>query len=548
MSSTGRADSLAIQSLAVSMLGALHGLVFAVPEGLATPAWMIQLLLMTALCWLILPGSRNGRISVRRSAWLTWLFGLAQFTVGLYWLYISMHHFGGMPAPIAAAAVVVLSAYVALFGAAAVAITVWLVTRHLNDSAASARPSRLARPLTTALTLGACWGLAEMARGWLFTGFPWLSIGYAHVDSPLIGLAPFAGVYAIGMVATGLAALLAGALRERSAWALGLACLTLLATIPLAGIAWGQAVGTAPMTVRLMQGNVPQSLKFDRAVSEQVIADYTAIIANSPATLTISPETAFTRPLEALPPQAKQALLAALASSGTTAALGMPMRVTDDQASARPRAQITNSMITLNADGQRINRYDKQHLVPFGEFIPLGFSWFVDLMNIPLGEFGRGVINQPLLSIGDHRVAFNICYEDLFGEELAMQVRDGATMLVNTSNLAWFGDTIALPQHLNISRLRSRELARPMLRATNTGVTAHIDPMSRVIAQLPNNHHGVLDTSVLPMQGLTPFARAGSFAPLILALIMLGLAALTGRPRRLSGHVPARTGRPDADR
>src|SRR5690606_33234966 len=136
---------------------------------------------------------------------------------------------------------------------------------------------------------------------------------------------------------------------------------------------------------------------------------------------------------------------------------------------------LTNSVAVIDRSADVVWRYDKRHLVPFGEFVPFGFGWFVDLMHIPLGDFGRGSASQPPLAIGGQRVAFNICYEDLFGEELATQVRGGATILANVSNIAWFGDSHALAQHLQIARMRSIELARPTLRATNTGVTGAID-------------------------------------------------------------------------
>jgi apolipoprotein N-acyltransferase len=167
----------------------------------------------------------------------------------------------------------------------------------------------------------------------------------------------------------------------------------------------------------------------------------------------------------------------------------------------------TNSVAGLSAAPEY--RYDKHHLVPFGEFIPTGFRWFTRMMNIPLGDFNRGSLNQPSFVVGSQRVAPNICYEDLFGEELAQRFRDAATaptVMANVSNLGWFGDTVALPQHLNISRLRTLELQRPMLRATNTGATAVIDHRGLVTAQLPTHTRGVLQASTQGREGLTPFA------------------------------------------
>src|SRR5690606_10848644 len=171
-------------------------------------------------------------------------------------------------------------------------------------------------------------------------------------------------------------------------------------------------------------------------------------------------------------------------------------------------------------------RYDKSHLVPFGEFVPTGFRWFVDAMVIPLGDFNRGPARQQPFDIAGQRIGFNICYEDVFGEELLPALRPGengepgATILANVSNLGWFGNSWALPQHLQIARMRSMETARPTIRATNTGATAIIDEKGSVRHRLPYHQAGVLDASVQGMSGLTPYARWGNFLVLILISIV----------------------------
>jgi len=172
------------------------------------------------------------------------------------------------------------------------------------------------------------------------------------------------------------------------------------------------------------------------------------------------------------------------------------------------RTGYTNSVVALDA-GAGAYRYDKSHLVPFGEFIPTGFRWFTDMMQIPLGDFNRGPLNAPSLVVQGERLAPNICYEDLFGEELAQRFTDPArapTVLVNVSNIGWFGNTIAVAQHLHISRMRALELQRPMLRATNTGATAIIDHRGRVLAQLAPFRQDVLRGSVQGREGRTPYA------------------------------------------
>jgi apolipoprotein N-acyltransferase len=230
--------------------------------------------------------------------------------------------------------------------------------------------------------------------------------------------------------------------------------------------------------------------------------------------------------LEQFAPGWWEALRAHFGSAGRAALVGVPL--------GSYEAGYTNSVAGLSAVAPY--RYDKQHLVPFGEFIPPGFGWFTERMQIPLGDFARGPRVAPSFAFDGQRVAPNICYEDLFGEELAARFVDAAaapTLLANVSNIGWFGDTVALPQHLAISRLRALELQRPMLRATNTGVTAIVDHRGRVRAQLAPFTRGALDGSVDGRSGTTPFAWwAGRFGlwPLLAAAV-LAAALATRRPR-----------------
>ena len=287
-----------------------------------------------------------------------------------------------------------------------------------------------------------------------------------------------------------------------------------------------------PVRVRLAQGNVPQQMKFDPQRALDAMLDYTAMVEASDAQLVVLPETAWTVPWPRTPESIGQRLLEHTRRTGAAIAIGMPLQ--EDAPVPADRARYTNS-VALLAGGAARTRYDKRHLVPFGEFIPAGFAWFVQLMNIPLGEFGRGAPDQAPFEVAGQRFAFNICYEDLFGEELIGAIRDGgATVLVNVSNIAWFGDSRALPQHLAIARMRTLETGRPMLRATNTGVTASIDHRGRVLAQLPHYRRDVLDTSVQGTTGLTAYVRAGNLLPagLIAVLLLCARAAALGERRR----------------
>ncbi|MGD9945649.1 MAG: apolipoprotein N-acyltransferase [Burkholderiaceae bacterium] len=536
--------------------GALHALSFTPLE-----AWWLQFAALAVLPWLILRAPRDSAVA-------GFAFGLGTFLIGVSWLYISMHRYGGMPAPLAALALLLFAAYLALFPALVALLTARGLRRaaSVDGLAADARAASAA-----ALLFGGLWGLAEMARGHLFTGFPWLAAGYAHVDGPLAGFAPWVGVYGISALAALAAAGLALLVRLATVRA-GLACalLPIAAGAGLAQIDWVEPAGR-PLTVRLLQGNVPQEMKFDRERSLRAMLNYTEQVLQAPAALTVLPETAWTVPWGATPPQLVDALAAYAARHDARIAIGMPLAappaaMPPDAAprggsganagantgpGASPPAplqrRITNSVAVIDGSGAVTTRYDKRHLVPFGEFIPTGFGWFVRLMDIPLGEFARGAARQAPLTVGDARVGFNICYEDLFGEELARQVHDGATVMVNVSNIAWFGDSHALPQHLQIARMRSIEFARPMLRSTNTGVTAGIDAHGRVVAQLPPYTVGALTLEIAGAKGVTPFARAATLLPLALSLALLGAGALAARAGRRADRRAGREGPPALD-
>lgn len=512
-------------------LGALHAASFVPPLS----AWWLQLAALAALVGLI------SHAPASRQALLAWTFGLGWFGGGLAWLHTSMHVYGGMPWLLAALAVALFAAYLALFPALA--------------AAAAAALFAGSGPRARTFAFAGLWGLVEMARGHLFTGFPWLATGYAHVDGPLAGFAPWLGVYGIGALAALAAALMAETAiaartphsplsrrASRAALAAALAGAILLGGAALARIEPTSPTGP-PVTVRLVQGNVPQQLKFDPQRALSAMREYAAAIESSRAALVVLPETAWTMPWAATPPAIATAIVEAAGRSGGALAIGMPLPE-PAAATARLRTRYTNSVALIDgrsagaaatpAGDAIVARYDKRHLVPFGEFIPAGFGWFVALMDIPLGEFARGARGQPPFEVAGQRFAFNVCYEDLFGEEIVEAVRaaGGATVLVNVSNIAWFGDSQALPQHLAISRMRTLETGRPMLRATNTGVTAAIDHRGRVTGRLPHYVAGALDVTVQGTGGLTAYVRHGNLLPLAACAALLALAWLAARKTR----------------
>jgi apolipoprotein N-acyltransferase len=470
----------------------------------------LQMLSVAALLALV-------RVAPPRRAWLVGgAFGLGWLGGTFWWLFISMYRYGHLPAWLAALAVALLAALLSVYLALATALFVrWKRDRLWPDL-----------PLW-----GALWLLAELARAQLFTGFPWGAAGYAHVDGPLAVLAPWVGVYGIGAVAAVL-----GLLVQRGLAAPGtrhrLGAVAVTAALVLLPVWTGGDFTRArsSLSVTLLQGNVPQDEKFEFSRLPDTLDWHIQALLASTADLVIAPETAIPLLPTQLPPGLWDGLQRHFAQGRTRALLGVPL---GDAAQG-----YTNSVAGFGAGaaaGAPVYRYDKHHLVPFGEFIPPGFRWFVDLMQMPLGDFARGPLVAPSFAVGAERVGPNICYEDLFGEELAARFVDAATaptVLANVSNIGWFGESVAVDQHLLISRMRTLELQRPMVRATNTGATVAIDHRGVVTHRLAPHTRGVLEAQVQGREGLTPFAWwAGRFGLWPLWALALGAVAVAARRR-----------------
>ncbi len=436
----------------------------------------------------------------RTAAWLGFAWGLGFFLAGVSWVYVSLHDVGGMAAPLAAFATLLFCAYLALFPALA-----GYVFRRLAGE--------VLRPVRDALLVAGLWTLAEWLRGTLFTGFPWLAIGYSQSPpSPLAGYAPLFGSYGLAFIVALLAALLAFGWRRL--WPTLLVVVVIAFGFVLRGIAWTEPVGT-PVRVALLQGNVPQSLKWDPNRLSLSIETYRRLAQENPAQLTVLPETAIPLLFDEIPRE----VLRGLTVHGE-ALLGVAVRTT--------AGGYANGAVALQP-GLPGQGYAKSHLVPFGEFVPPGFAWFFGLVRIPMSNFTAGPPRQPPLALAGQKIMPNICYEDLFGEEIIRALPE-ATLLVNLSNTAWFGDSLAQPQHLQIAQLRALETGRPMLRATNTGMTAAIAPDGTVSAVLPPFTRDALRVEVRGHQGATPYGRRGN-GPVLLIAMAACLAGLRRRPR-----------------
>ncbi|MDP1649737.1 MAG: apolipoprotein N-acyltransferase [Rubrivivax sp.] len=503
-----RAHALALfaEAAAAAALGALQTLAYV--HTAVAGAWLLPLATLAWLVW------RLDRAAPLRAALLCACYGTAWLAAGVWWLFISMHRYGGLPAWMAVLAVLLLSL---------------LLSAYLAAAGAAYARWRQGRATDT-LLFAALWLLTECARGVIFTGFPWLASGYSQLDAPLSALAPWIGVYGMGAALAFAAAALARLVRSRGrGWGPAVVAVAVFALGAWAGPG-EHSRPAGEMSVALLQTNVKQDEKFAAEHMPETLAWVGRELLAARADLVLAPETAVPLlpfQLAEFAPGYWDTLRAHFAdpSGGRAALVGVPLGDFD--------SGYTNSVAGLSAAAAY--RYDKVHLVPFGEFIPKGFRWFTELMNIPLGDFARGVVDPPSFAVAGQRVAPNICYEDLFGEELARRFVDAATaptVLANLSNIGWFGDTIATTQHLNISRLRSLEFQRPMIRATNTGATAIIDHRGRVLDMLEPHRRGVLAGRVQGRDGITPFAwwaaRAGLW-PLVATPLLVVLVAAVRR-------------------
>ena len=501
---------MAIRVLIVLFAGLLHAASLATPWD-RQPAGWLQLLALGALAWQLDRCARPVH-----AAWLAWTFATAWLVGTFWWLFVAMHTYAGLAAWMAALAVFALAAVLALYYAAAGAVFVALSP---------------AGKLWSGAVFAALWLLAELARGVWFTGFGWGAAGYAHIDA-LARSAQYVGAYGVAALVAFVAYLVAAWLQQpRAPRRLRLLGLALAVS---AAMAWAPGAFTtssgAALQVALLQGNIAQDEKFQPGTG---IADslrwYGEQMSLATAPLVLAPETAIPLLPQQLPDGYWAALQQRFRTGNQAALIGIPL--------GNASAGYTNSVVGLKPEdagstgSADLYRYDKYHLVPFGEFIPPLFRWFTEMMSIPLGDFNRGGVGQASFEWQGQRLAPNICYEDLFGEELGARFLVAAkapTIFVNLSNLGWFGNTVAIDQHLNISRMRALEFGRPFIRATNTGDTVVIDHTGRVTYALPRHTRGVLQAEVQGRDGITPFAwwvaRFGLWPMWLLAGLIVAIA------------------------
>jgi apolipoprotein N-acyltransferase len=440
--------------------------------------------------------------SPRGALALGFVYGCASFGFGTYWTFIAVRVFGNAPVALALFLTIgltlVLAAFVALAGYVA------------------ARP-RTTVAVAALAVMPAVFLLAEWLRGFAFTGFGWLAAGYSQTDAWLMAYAPLGGIHLISwavLVSAGaLVTLYIGRRRERVAAAAALAAIW-AGGFALLDIGFSQPQQRM-LDVALAQGAIAQDFKWRPEQMEPTLALYEELTKQSlGADLIIWPEAAIPTLIDYVDEYLERVRRTATEAGSTVLAgvLRLPPGVESPDT-------FQNIVVALTEEPQV---YVKRHLVPFGEYFPVPDfirSW-MRLMSLPYTDAIPGAADQPPIMAAGERLAITICYEDVFPAEQLHYLPE-ATMLVNVSNDAWFGDSIAPHQHLQIARVRAAEAGRYLLRATNTGVTAIIDPRGRIVSELPQFRAGVLKATVQGYMGLTPFARVGNSAVVILALVVL---------------------------
>ena len=496
-SSKGRFNPSALAFSTLFILGALIALAAELPYG----GW-VQIPLLSLVWWRFSLQTEGLR---KHYLFSGIVFGLGYFVVGLWWLYISLHDVGGMNPLLSCMAVFLLSAYVSLYFSLA------CFSLHCFKS------SRF-----SGLFLASSWAVAEYLRGALFTGFPWMGLAESQVNGPFASIAPYFG----GLACTFLVVYSSWQIFQLKKYVVySTSTLLLVSCITVAASLWSftKPIGE-PLTVELVQGNFSQSLIFKPEGVLQQIHFYSSAMLQSNAELTIAPETAFSWPENNLPTGVLEHLQSFVDSNNSNLLFGVIGRDPNPQKGR----EFSNRALGLSPS-QIPYRYDKNHLVPFGEFIPPGFHWFVNAFSVPLSDFARGGDTQANFII--HRknqaalyAAVTICYEDVFGGELATRIRNNSkptNLLINLTNLAWFGKSQAPTQQLRLSQLRSLETGLPALRATNTGITAVLGPDGKVLQALPEFIQGTLSTQVQAYSGKTPYVIWGNLPILTISCLLL---------------------------
>lgn len=471
------------------------------PLSFAPFHWYALAPVLLAALFLLWEGQRP-----REAAWRGFWFGFGTFAAGTYWLYISIHVFGGAPLWVAVLLMLGLVWLMAMY----VAVCGYLATTLSAGSMA----------VRWCIVWPACWTLIEWLRSWLFSGFPWLSIGYGQIDGPLRDWAPVAGMYAVSLIAVIVAGVLLTLVRGTAIdrkLAAAAAVIIIASTWLIHDRQWTRATDQ-DLRVRLVQGSISQDRKWLLEQRQPTLDLYTELTFASGDSqfapdLTVWPEVAV--PAIA---HREQAFLDGIAERARDRDMQILLGILTFDVDTE---QIRNSLIAAGEPG---GSYHKRHLVPFGEFFPVPdfVRKWMRLSGMPSQDTASGERFQEPLRVDGIALAPSICYEDVFGSE-QLDFLPAAGLLVNVSNDAWFGDSVAPHQHLQMARMRALEAGRFMLRATNTGITAIISPDGGIVRESPQFETHVLDAVVQAHVGPTPYTRTGNYPVIVVCLVFIGI-------------------------
>ncbi len=483
-----------MRPLAAAFVGALTTLSFAPYQ-----IWPIAILSPVILLILL------NKQSPKQSAWISYCWGLGQFAVGISWVHVSIDTFGGMPKLASVFLMVLLVAYLAVY----TGLFGWVLNRYFPANNRSR--FLLAAP--------ALWLISDWLRGWVMTGFPWLWLGYSQIDSPLSTFAPLGGVELVTLLVMICSGSLAYLWLNKS-WSSILIPAVIFATgYGLTAAQWVTPQPERTVNMALVQGNINQALKWVPSQRWPTIMKYTDLTReNWDADIIIWPEAAIPA-FEFEIPSYLRNLDAAARMNNSAIILGI---LNEDK-----KREYFNSILAIggadeaNYQYETAQRYHKYHLLPFGEFVP-----FEDILrpiapffNLPMSSFNKGAYIQPNIKVNGHTFASALCYEIIFNEQVRENVHENTDYILTLSNDAWFGHSIGPLQHMEIARMRALELGKPLVRATNNGVTAVTDYQGKIVKELPQFETAVLRADVTPTRGQTPYHRLGSW-PIYVWLVM----------------------------
>lgn len=472
--------------VAAAFVGALTTLAFA-PYQL-WPLALLSPLLLLALLY---------QQSARHALAIGYAWGLGQFATGISWVHVSIDNFGGMPKIASVFLMALLVGYLSVYSA----LWAWSLNRFFPRSNRS-------RYLLAAPVL---WLIFDWLRGWVMTGFPWLWLGYSQIDSPLANFAPLGGVELLTLLLMMCAGALMYAIVHR-AWSTIMIPLVIFATgYGLRNIDWVTPNPDSKTTVALIQGNIPQELKWKPSQRWPTIMKYTDLSReNWDADIIVWPEAAI--------PAFEFEIPSYLRNLDEAARLNHSAIVTG-VVNMGQNKKFYNSILSLGStpygdyEYDPTERYHKHHLLPFGEFVPFEriLRPLAPFFNLPMSSFSRGAFVQPNIVANGRHMAPALCYEIIFNEQVRQNVTDETDFILTLSNDAWFGRSIGPLQHMELARMRALELGKPLIRSTNNGVTAVTDYKGNVLTQLPQFETGVLRAELESTSGQTPYRLVGSW-------------------------------------